>query len=338
MNHPIETVMPPEKTRTGKYLQGHNLVDMHRWQHRDWRGEMDCFPPRTAQTAAAFLEGNYLHDPFLLWVDFFDPHEPWDPPEYMVRKYDPDYAGTPMLHPNYGRADDYTEEELRNLRAHYCAEAELVDRWVGRAIEKIDDLGLWRNSIVIFTTDHGISLGEHNRTGKTNISDNDNRHWPLYPEIAHIPFMVAAPELKGGTSVDGFAQPVDILPTLLELAGVDVEPVEAFHGRSFAPMLQGKRNDTDSDFAICGSYLRPTSDGNIPSDATTPVLYTDRWAYAPIGPDGQRQLFNLAADPYGETDIASDHPEVVEELHGLLVDWFENLDAPTEAVSLFRRD
>ena len=85
-----------------------------------------------------WLEENYLYEPFLLWVDFFDPHEPWDPPEYMVRKYDPDYTGTPMLHPNYGKADDYTPEELRNLRAHYCAESELVDRWVGRIIENLD--------------------------------------------------------------------------------------------------------------------------------------------------------------------------------------------------------
>jgi len=335
MNHPIETVMPPEKTRTGRYLQGHNLVDMHRWQHRHWRGEMDCFPPRTAQAAVEFLEGNYLHDPFLLWIDFFDPHEPWDPPEYMVRKYDPDYAGAPMLHPNYGRGSDYTVEELRNLRAHYCAEAELVDRWVGRVIEKIDDLDLWTNTIVVFTSDHGISLGEHNRTGKTNINDDDNRYWPLYPEIAHIPFMVAAPGLEGGSSVRGFAQPVDILPTLLELAGIGIEPVEAFHGRSFAPMLQGKRDDTDSDVAVCGSYLRPAPDGSIPRDATTPVVYTEKWAYAPIGPDGQRQLFDLATDPWGETDVGADHPEAVEELHGRLIDWLACVDAPSEAASLF---
>ena len=81
-----------------------------------------------------WLDENYKFSPLFLWVDSFDPHEPWDPPEDMVRKYDPDYTGTPMIHPNYGKADDYTQEELRNLRAHYCAEAELVDRWVGRIL------------------------------------------------------------------------------------------------------------------------------------------------------------------------------------------------------------
>jgi arylsulfatase A-like enzyme len=142
--------------------------------------------------------------------------------------------------------------------------------------------------------------------------------------------------MKGGRSVNGFAQPVDILPTLLELAGVDVSPEEPFHGRSFAPMLKGQRDDTDTDYAICGSYLRPSPDGAIPAEATTPVLYTEQWAYAPIGPDGKQQLFDLTTDPYGETDVASDNPDVVQSLHSRLIDWLESLDAPEEALSSFR--
>ena len=72
----------------------------------------------TSELAVEWLEENYQTSPFFLWVDFFDPHEPWDPPEYMVKKYDAEYDGVPMLHPNYGKASDYTPEELRNLRAH----------------------------------------------------------------------------------------------------------------------------------------------------------------------------------------------------------------------------
>ena len=338
LNHPIDTVMPPEKTRTGKYLQGHNLVDMHRWLNRDWKGEEDRFPPRTARTAVEWLEENYLYDPFFLWVDFFDPHEPWDPPEYMVRKYDPDYAGEPMLHPNYGRSDDYTPAELHNLRAHYCAEAELVDRWVGRILEKIDDLALWENSIVVFTTDHGISLGEHNRTGKTNINDRDDRIWPIYPEIAHIPFLVSAPGLPDGGSVRGFAQPVDILPTLLELAGVEQAPPEPFHGRSFARALRGDAGGTGVECAVSGGFLRLTEDGRIPPKATTPVIYTEDWAYAPVGPERERQLFDLKADPYAETNIAADHPDRVKDLHERFTTWLQDLDSPTETLDLLRDD
>lgn len=338
MNHPIETIMPPEKTRFGSYLQGHNLVDMHRWLNRDWKGEEDCFPPRTARAAVEFLEENYRFEHFLLWVDFFDPHEPWDPPEYMVRKYDPDESTTPMLHPNYGRADDLTSAELKNLRAHYCAEAELVDRWVGRILDKVDDLDLWKNSIVIFTTDHGISLGEHNRTGKTNINPGDDRVWPIYPEIAHIPFLIAAPGLQGGTSMSGMAQPVDILPTLLDLAGLEQSPVEPFHGRSFAGALRGEADDTGVDIAVSGGFLRLDADGKIPPNATTPVLYTRDWAYAPIGPERERQLFDLNTDPYAEANVAGDNPGMVKDLHERLVGYLKDLDSPDETLALLDDD
>jgi arylsulfatase A-like enzyme len=331
MNDPIEKVMPREKTRTGYHFQDRNLVDLHRWTNRYWTCEADTFPPRTAGRAVRWLEENYAYRPFLLWVDFFDPHEPWDPPAYMIKKYDADYDGTPMMHPNYGHASDYTPEELRNLRAHYCAEAELVDRWVGRIFEKLDDLDLWESTIVIFTTDHGMSLGEHNRTGKSNINENDDRRWPLYPEIAHIPFLIAAPNLPDGTGVDVLAQPADVLPTLLELNGLNVEQPDPFHGRSVAKALTGETVAQGDEFVICGCYLR-TDEGAIPTTASTPVLYTQKWAYAPIGPSGEQELFDLEEDPYGETNIADDHPDIVTALHQKLVGWLEEIGAPDAAI------
>ena len=334
MNRPITSVMPPEKTRAGKHFQDRNLPDIARWTNRLWYREEDRFPPRTAGLAVEWLEENYEHHPFFLWLDFFDPHEPWDPPEYMVRRYDPEYEGAAMIHPNYGKASDLTPEELRNLQAHYRAEAELVDRWVGRVLQKIDDLGLWENSIVIFTTDHGMSLGEHNRTGKTNINPGDERCWPIYPEVAHIPFMIAAPGLRGGSTVDALVQPPDILPTLLDLAGVEADPPDPFHGRSFARMLRGEPQEPLHDSAISASRLRVQA-GDTPKKWTTPVLYTERWAYAPIGMKGERELFDLDADPYAESDVASDHPEVLAKLHERLLTWLREMDAPEEAVAVF---
>jgi arylsulfatase A-like enzyme len=335
MNHAIERSMPPEKTRHGQHFQGRNLPDLHRWTNRLWYREEDRFPARTARLAVEWLEENYRWHPFFLWVDFFDPHEPWDPPEYMVRKYDRQYTGEPMIHPNYGKADDLTPAELKNLRAHYCAEAELVDRWVGRVIQKIDDLELWDNSIVIFTTDHGMSLGEHNRTGKSNISAGDDRCWPIYPEIAHIPFLVAAPGLTGGRTVDGLIQPPDILPTLLDLAGVTVDPPEPLHGKSFAPLLRGESDEPIRDCAITSAFFRHAPDEE-PTGWETPVLYTDQWAYAPIGMTGSRELFDLHADPYAESDVADQYPQIVEQLHQRLLDWLDDIGAPEEAITAMR--
>lgn len=326
--------MPREKTRTGHHFQDRILVDIHRWTNRYYRCEEDAFPPRTAGRVVRWLEENDTFRPFMLWVDFFDPHEPWDPPEYMVRKYAPDYEGTPMLHPNYGHSDDLTPGELRNLRAHYCAEAELIDRWVGRIFQKLDDLNLWDNTIVIFTTDHGMSLGEHGRTGKSNINDNDDRYWPLYPELAHIPFMIAAPNLPGGTTVDTIAQPADILPTLIELDGLDVTPPIPFHGQSFAASLQGKPQAKPRDCAVCATHLR-SDDGEVPANANTPVIYTEKWAYTPVGPDGNAELFDLDADPYAETNIIAEQPAKAKELHQRFLQWLKDIDAPKEATEIY---
>jgi arylsulfatase A-like enzyme len=338
MNHAIEQTMPPEKTRDdGPHLfQKSNLPDLHKWQNRDWQGEEDRFPPRTAATVTRWLEENYQFNPFFLWVDFFDPHEPWDPPEYMVRRYDPDYGGCPMIHPNYGKASDLTPAELRNLRAHYCAEAELVDRWVGRVLQKIDDLRLWDNTIVIFTTDHGISLGEHNRTGKSNINPRDDRHWPLYPDLAHIPLLIAAPGLRGGQTVDALVQPVDILPTLLDLAGITVDPPEPFHGTSFAPLLRGESANGARDCAVAGGFLR-AADGKLPGGQMTPVLYTEHWAYAPIGQEGTPELYDLRKDPEATANVAANNPGVLRDMHERLLAWFGEAGAPAEAVEVFSR-
>ena len=334
MNVPIEHAMPPEKTRSDRGFMERNLVDIHCWINRDWRYEEDRFPARTSTLAVKFLEDNYRHDPFFLWIDFFDPHEPWDPPEYLVARYDPEYAGTPMLHPNYGKADDLTGAELRNLRAHYCAEAELVDRSVGRVLRKIDDLGLWDNSIVIFTSDHGTSLGEHNRTGKSNRNDRDDRLWPLYEEISHVPFMIAAPGLERARTIDPFVQPPDILPTVLQLAGLEVDPPEPFHGKSFAPMLRGEAQPAVRDSVVTAQFVRREA-GRFPINTATPVLRTEKWAYAPIGVKGERELYDMGRDPLCETNVAADHPEVADDLHGRFLAWLADLEAPGEAIDTF---
>jgi len=337
MNHPIEHVMPPEKTRMDRFFQKRNLPDLSAWHNRDWQGEEDRFPPRTAAMAVRFLEENYRHHPFFLWVDFFDPHEPWDAPEYMVRRYDPDYRGTPMVHPNYGKASDLTPKELRNLRAHYCAEAELVDRWVGRVLQKIEDLGLFENSVVLFTSDHGMSLGEHNRTGKSNINDGDDRYWPIYPEIAHVPLLIAAPGLTGGRTVGALLQPPDILPTVLDLAGAQARPPQPFHGQSRAALLRGEAGARGRDVAVAASYVR-AQNGKVRPKECTPVVYTAEWAYAPIGAEGRPELYDRRTDPLAARDVAAQWPDVCRQLHAHLLRWLADHDAPAEAVAPYRSE
>ncbi|MBM3237236.1 hypothetical protein FJZ31_13165 [Candidatus Poribacteria bacterium] len=344
LNDPIEIVMPPEKTRLSPLYKEHPLVDQHRWHNRYWRFESESFPAKTGELAVRWLEENYKAGPFFLWVDFFDPHEPWDPPEYLVKRYTPDYDGIPMLHPNYGRADAYTEAELRNLRAHYAAEAELVDRWIGRILQKVDDLELWENSVVVVTTDHGMSIGEHGRTGKSNISDDDDCYWPIYPEIGHIPFLVAAPDVPKGNSLPLFAQPIDFLPTVCNLADVEINPPEPIDGRSFADALRAGSGH-HRDFVVSGCYIRarqaPSSSGQagaVPRKATTPFLVTEKWGYAPVGANGIPEIYDLSVDPLAANDISADHEDVVREMHELLISHLKEYNAPTDALECWGKN
>jgi len=335
LNKPIQPAMPMEKTRRRPTFRGHPLVDTHRWINRYWENENQTFPYRTAETAVQWLEENYLAGPFFLWVDFFDPHEPWDAPEYLVKRYDPDYSGIPMLHPNYGPSAEYTDSELRNLRAHYNAEAELIDRWVGRLLGKLDDLQLWDDTIVLLTTDHGMSLGEHGRTGKSNIHEDDPRFWPLYPEISHVPLMLAGGGIPGGRSANAIVHPADFLPTLCELAEVEANPPKPFDGKSFAAVARGE-TETHRDFTVAGCFSRG-KDGKVPAHCSTPFVVTERWGYTPIGATGKPELFDLEADPLAADNVIGEDPATARDLHALLAEHLKTCQAPGEVVDLWTK-
>ncbi len=337
LNDPIPTVVPVEKTRIRPQFRGHTLVDLHRWHNRNPRLECETFPAKTGGSAIRWLEENHEAGPFFLWVDFFDPHEPWDPPEYLVRRYDPDYDGMPMLHANYGPSDAYTAAELRNLQAHYKAEAELVDRWIGQVLRKIDDLQLWDDSIVIVTSDHGYSIGEHARTGKSNIHDADDRYWPIYPEVGHVPLLVAGPGIPRGRTLDVLAQPMDLLPTMCDLASATVDPPEPFQGRSLAESLRAG-SGSHRDLVVSGCFLRPDAGQRVRPKAVTPFCIDGTWGYAPVGAQGDAELYDLTADPLAANDVARDHQDVVAEMHARFLAHLEAHDAPPEAMACWQKD
>jgi arylsulfatase A-like enzyme len=344
LNDEIRSVVPDEKTRAEPKYRGNKLVDCHRWVNHYFRSEWESFAKRTSETTIRWLENNYKASPFFLWVDMFDPHEPWDPPEYMVKHYDPDYAGIPMLHPNYGPSSFYTPEELRNLWAHYAAKTEMTDRWIGRIFQKIDDLQLWDNSIVILLSDHGISIGEHARTGKVNLHPADTRNWPIYPEVGHAICLMAGGDIPKGQSLDLIAQPIDILPTVSQLASVSIHSPKKLEGRSFTEaILNG--DDRHREFAVCGRYIDPSgvtqsmkshafsaeekrqkkaqTQALPTSKVSSPFLVTDRWGYTPIGVEGRPELYDLGVDPLAVNDLAENSQGILDDLFELLLSHLE---------------
>ncbi len=333
-NDPLEVVVRDEKTRTEPIYRGHTLVNQHRWVNRYFQYESEVFSAQTAQTTVRWLEENNMANPFFLWVDLFDPHEPWDPPEYMVQRYDPGYDGPPMLHPNYGPSTAYTPEELQNLWAHYAAETELVDRHIGQILRKIDDLDLWDDTIVLVMSDHGMSIGEHGRTGKSNIHEGDERFWPIYPEIGHVMLMLAGGEVPQGARLPLITQTVDLFPSLCDLAGVSVEPPRPFDGRSFAgAVLDGQTSHRE--YAVSGCHIKDPT-GGLPGRATTPFLVTDRWGYAPVGADVRPELYELANDRLAQRNIADENGDVLNELHALFLAHLAENHASEDVLELWK--
>jgi arylsulfatase A-like enzyme len=283
------------------------------------RFEADYISPRTYTAAEQWLEYHYDKGPFFLYVDSFDPHEPWDPPAYYAELYDPDYGGEVIAFPRtYCFTDDIPDELIRKARALYAGEVTMVDRWMGRLLQKIEDLRLFESSIVIVMSDHGFLLGEHGRLGKANrngakllAETGDPRYhhpWPYFREINQIMLMIRIPGIAEGGRTDAIVQPVDLLPTILAWLEVAIDP--AIEGESFLSVLSGERT-SHRDLAITSSELMVDQ-----SSTRAMTTVTDgRWQLHFSTRPGETELHDLETDPGQTTDILQDHPDVAEDLH-----------------------
>jgi arylsulfatase A-like enzyme len=229
--------------------QGDDLRPAERQDARaTWKSEADRFAPRTMATAEAWLERHY-EEPFFLYVDTWDPHEPWDAPLYYTRLYAPDYAGQDV-YPCYGPWEraGLTIDDVELGHAAYCGEITMVDRAIGGLLEKLDVLGIADTTAVVFLSDHGFYFGEHGYFGKADLgfgpgADIAEDAWlaevrrsPLYQEITRVPLMFRIPGLEASRR-EGLATAADIAPTLLDLAGLKVPG--AMKGRSLTHILAG---------------------------------------------------------------------------------------------------
>ena len=213
--------------------------------HRE--SEADYFPGQVFGRAAEWIEHNHTLDDFFLLIDCFDPHEPFDPPPEYVELYSPGYVGEALLWPRYGvpATHGYSAAEVRHCHALYCGEITLVDRWLGRFLDKVEEKGLLANTAIIVTSDHGFLFGEHNWLGK---------HSPtLYQPIVQTPLIVYHPyQAQAGRRVNALAQMLDLQPTVLECVGIP--PAKETHGRSLVPLVTGPDDTQTRDVALFGVF------------------------------------------------------------------------------------
>jgi len=221
---PISTY-PPEKVEQA-LLKG-NVPAMRGQMRQYWANmagtnlgprtsEEDYLSPKVFSRASEYLQAaSEGGGPFFMVVDSYDPHEPWDTPEEYVRMYDDEpYGGKEPFSVIYGPSGYLTERELRRMKARYAGEVTMADRWLGRFLEKMEELSLFKNTLLVFLSDHGVALGEHGFTGKP-----DNALWP---ELTDVPFMIRHPKGKmAGKTSDYHASTYDVAPTILGFLGIE---------------------------------------------------------------------------------------------------------------------
>jgi len=353
---PVEWPVPPHLIRYTEAWWHQVLVNRaHREVETDW------FAPGTYVKAIEWLERNHTRDDFFLWVDTFDPHEPWDPPKHYERLYDPDFKGRVFDAPTYGirRKMGITDRELKNIRARYAGEVTMVDTWFGQLVAAVERLGIRDETTIIFTSDHGTCFdgpGDNGLLCKANTIGADgmamsqgrpmpkpHRHFPIFQNVARIPLLIRPAGMTKGKRIKAIVQPWDMTATILDLFGLK-QPPELI-GSSHLPLIAGKATKI-RDVAVCGT--------NMLAQAMTP-----RWVYtvwrgqaAPRGggaslpdtgklkrpsrPPRPPNLTDLKADPLAKRNVVDKHPTVVKRLHAAIEAFMRAQGIGEEFVAAYR--
>lgn len=324
---PKEVKFPcsPEKLRETTKTVTQYLRNVY---HRKY--EEDYFCAQTMNEAIRWLEENYK-DEFFLYVDTFDPHEPWDPPKWFVDLYDPGYQGEEVIYPVYGPCDYLTKEELKHMRALYAGEATLVDKWIGKLLSKIEDLGLLDNTVIIFTTDHGFYLGEHNLVGKIT---------KIFPEVGHIPLFIRLPNGKH-TLVNDLTQPPDIMPTILELAGIESPPT--IQGKSLLPIIEGRERGREIAISSWAIIHKPASDERVSLNPYNWAQYAWRlkpssitdgeWLLIIGAGDMHPELYHLPSDSCQERNLVEENWDKANELFQTYISYLRQWGTKEEYIT-----
>ncbi len=300
-----------------KHYPAHHDSDRYRKQigqymlnTRGVESEDDYFAAKVFRAASGWLERSARDSPFFLWIDCFDPHEPWDPPQAYARMYRDQWDYDRYL---FGYPIDVTsvrESDYPAIRALYAGEVTYTDRWVGHFLDKIRSMGLDDDTVVVYCSDHGTHLGEFGCVQKTPSL--------LTSAMTHLPLAIRHPEASlAGKRVDGFVGPMDYLPTMLSLLGLD--GLLGIEGKNFWPLV-----DEPGDRLYERLFSGYGAFGGV---RDRKWLYFQNWRgdARGIGP----ALFDLEADPAEERNVLGDNLAVAEELRGVLSDAMQVRNMPS---------
>lgn len=295
---------PPAKEGRIGVQQGFALFDDTMNSKETNRDLVERTGDACSDAVLAWLAKKTPEDPFFLWVHWQDPHGPYTPPpEHLARTSRGDHADQAALPvgtnhsgerqlPKYQLYGD--ERRPGQYEDRYDAEVAFFDAQIGRVLDSLRERGMLDDALVVFTADHGESLGEH------EFWFCHGEH--LHRELVNVPFLVKPPKAdarRASGTTDELAMHVDFAPTMLEAFGIT--DAEAGRGSSLlAPRLPDGR--------VAPQFLGP-----LLNPGRRLAVTDGRWRVLKIreAPD---LLFDLALDPGETRDVAAQNPEVLRAL------------------------
>jgi arylsulfatase len=304
----FEEVKLTEDHRMGPYGQyladhGYNVwEELHSASYPQSATEPSRFPEEHHQTtwitdrSIEFLDDHPQTDPFFLWVSYVHPHHPFNPPAPYDEMYAPEDMPLPISdetevdrwpeaykdkynalgtgHESVGLSR-FADDDWRRIKSYYYGMISQIDNNIGRILENLSAREMLRNTIVVFTSDHGEMLGDHHLLFKGTT----------YDCVTNVPFVVAGPGVPdSGDSRGILASSIDIMPTLLELVQVSELDPSPIQGASLVPAF------SDNEYRLRDAVLIENSDVRR-SIRTASELLT--WH----GETSRGELYNLAVDP-----------------------------------------
>jgi arylsulfatase A-like enzyme len=248
--------------------RGHDFY--HHIINRQFLNEDQDYPlVQCLDSGLEFIDRNRGADDWFLQIETFDPHEPFNAPDRFRDGLKTSYDGPVLDWPPYGRVTE-SADECAELNANYRANLRFVDEQLGRLLDYFDKHGLWDDTALVVSTDHGYLLGEHDWWAKNQM--------PIYEEIAHIPLFIYHPDHadQAGTRRNALTQTMDLMPTFLDFHAAPIPSEVVAH--SLMPVLQDDTSVRDT--AIFGTFSSALNitDGKYvfmlyPEDVTTDGLF-----------------------------------------------------------------
>jgi arylsulfatase len=219
--------------------------------------------------------------PLAMLVGFSNPHSPFDPSGHYASMYDPETVTLRAnVKPFKKYNTDYSLAELRQARAAYLGKISFIDDLVGRIIAALKQRGTWEKTILVFTADHGLAVGEHGNIAKGMF----------WEEVARVPMVIRVPGLTdSGVKPDTLAQLIDLYPTLLDAVGGKV--ASHVQGRSLLPAIRDPSVRVRTS-VLCEIHHNQSLDY---------MVRDDRFKWFVEG--GSESLYDLDADPLEQTNL-----------------------------------